>query len=146
MRKLLLTSSALVAAASISSYAVADVSVSGGFEWAYKSTSSTVAASDGDSMGTDNTLTIKFTNKTDSGLSLTGVYDVDADQAGSTSMDESYLQIGGGFGSVSLGQNDAVNDSFGIGEHDLIDEDLSGAPSSSSIVTTAGESGSTDAN
>ena len=31
MRKLLLTSSALVAAASISSYAVADVSVTGGF-------------------------------------------------------------------------------------------------------------------
>ena len=39
MRKLLLTSSALVAAASISSYAVADVSVTGGFEWKYKSTS-----------------------------------------------------------------------------------------------------------
>ena len=35
MRKLLLTSSALVAAASISSYAVADVSVTGGFEWKY---------------------------------------------------------------------------------------------------------------
>ena len=40
MRKLLLTSSALVAAASISSYAVADVSVTGGFEWKYSSTSS----------------------------------------------------------------------------------------------------------
>ena len=35
MRKLLLSSSALVAAASISSYAVADVSVSGAFEWKY---------------------------------------------------------------------------------------------------------------
>ena len=146
MRKLLLTSSALVAAASISSYAVADVSVTGGFEWAYTSTSSGVAATDGDSMGTDNELTIKFTNKTDTGLSLTGVYDVDADNAGTASMDESFLQIGGGFGTVSLGQNDAVNDSFGIGEHDLIDEDLSAAPGSSSIVTTAGEAGNTDNN
>jgi hypothetical protein len=146
MRKLLLTSSALVAAASISSYAVADVSVSGGFEWAYKSTSSGVAASDGDSMGSDNTVTIKFTNKTDSGLSLTGVYDVDADGAGATSMDESYLQIGGGFGTLRLGQKDAVNDSFGIGEHDLIDEDLSLAPSGSSIVTNAGELNNTDNN
>ena len=36
MRKLLLTSSALVAAASISSFAVADVSVTGAFEWKYK--------------------------------------------------------------------------------------------------------------
>ena len=146
MRKLLLTSSALVAAASISSYAIADVSVSGGFEWAYKSTSSGVAATDGDSMGTDNTVTIKFSNKTDTGLTLTGVYDVDADQAGTASMDESYLQISGGFGTVRLGQKDAVNDSFGIGEHDLIDEDLSAAPGSSSIVTTAGEAGNTDSN
>jgi len=146
MRKLLLTSSALVAAASISSYAVADVSVSGGFEWAYKSTSSGVTTTDGDSMGSDNTLTISFTNKTDTGLSLTGVYDVDADQAGDASMDESYLQISGGFGTVSLGQNDAVNDTFGIGEHDLIDEDLSAAPGSSSIVTNAGEVGNTDSN
>ncbi len=145
MRKLLLTSSTLVAAASISSYALADVSVTGGFEWRYTSTSSGIAATDGDSMGTDNTVTIKFTNKTDSGLTLTGVYDMDADSAGSD-MDESYLQIGGGFGTVRLGLKDSINESFGIGEHDLIDEDLSGAPSSSSIVTTAGESGSTDAN
>ena len=145
MRKLLLTSSALVAAASISSYAVADVSVSGGFEWRYTSTSSGVNTTDGDSMGTDNTVTIKFTNKTDSGLSLTGVYDMDADSAGSD-MDESYLQIGGGFGTVRLGQKDSINESFGIGEHDLIDEDLSQTPTGASIVTTAGESGSTDSN
>ena len=145
MRKLLLSSSALVAAASISSYAVADVSVTGGFEWRYTSISSGIAASDGTEFGTDNTLTIKFTNKTDNGLSLLGVYDMDADSAGSD-MDESYLQIGGGFGTVRLGQKDAVNESFGIGEHDLIDEDLSGAPSSSTIVTTAGESGSGDSN
>ena len=145
MRKLLLTSSALVAAASISSYAVADVSVTGGFEWRYTSTSSGVNTTDGDSMGTDNTLTIKFTNKTDSGLTVTGVYDMDADAAGSD-MDESYLEIGGGFGSISLGQNDSVNDTFGIGEHDLIDEDLSQTPTGASIVTTAGESGNTDNN
>ena len=151
MRKLLLTSSALVAAASISSYAVADVSVSGGFEWRYTSTSSGVNTTDGDSMGTDNTLTIKFTNKTDSGLSLTGVWDIDADNAstGGTStadMDESYLQIGGGFGTIRLGYKDSINETFGIGEHDLIDEDLSQTPTGASIVTTAGESGSTDNN
>jgi len=147
MRKLLLTSSALVAAASISSYAVADVSVTGAFEWTYTSTSSGVATTDGDSMGTDNEVTIKFTNKTDTGLTVTGVYDFDADGAGDFSGgDESFLQIDGGFGSVSLGLNDAVNDSFGIGEHDLIDEDLSQTPAGASIVTTAGESGNSDAN
>jgi outer membrane protein OmpU len=145
MRKLLLSSSALVAAASISSYAVADVSVTGGFEWRYTSISSGVAADDGTEFGTDNTLTITFTNKTDSGLSLTGVYDMDADSAGSD-MDESFLQIGGGFGTLRLGQKDSVVESFGIGEHDLIDEDLSQTPTDSSIVTTASETGGGDSN
>ena len=54
MRKLLLTSSALVAAASISSYAVADVSVTGGFEWKYTVNIFRLTAKDGDSIGTDN--------------------------------------------------------------------------------------------
>jgi len=148
MRKLLLSSSALVAAASISSYAVADVSVTGGFEWRYTSISSGIAASDGTEFGTDNTLTIKFTNKTDNGLSLLAVHDIDSDGTGDDGAgnDESYLQISGGFGTVRLGEKDSINETFGIGEHDLIDEDLSAAPGSSSIVTTAGESGSTDGN
>ena len=147
MRKILLSSSALVAAASISSYALADVSVTGAFEWRYTSISSGVAADDGTEFGTDNEVTIKFTNKTDTGLTLTGVYDFDADGAGDFSGgDESHLTIAGGFGSVSLGLNDAANDAFGIGEHDLIDEDLSQTPASSSIVTTAGESGNSDSN
>ena len=82
MRKLLMPSSALVAAASLSSYAVADVSVSGGFEWRYTSVSSGIAASDGTEFGTDNTVTIKFTNKTDTGLSLLAVHDMDSDGTG----------------------------------------------------------------
>ena len=141
MRKLLLTSSALVAAASISSYAVADVSVTGAFEWAYASTSSNVTATDGDSQGTNNELTIKFTNKTDSGLTVTGVYDIDAD---ASTIDESWLSIGGGFGTVKLGKDVGANDDFGIGEHDLIDEDLSVVMGSSSIVTNSGETGAAD--
>jgi hypothetical protein len=90
MRKLLLTSSALVAAASISSYAVADVSVTGAFEWTYSSTSSNIAATDGDAFGVDNELTIKFTNKTDSGLTITGVYDMDADAG---TRDETWMSV-----------------------------------------------------
>ena len=145
MRKLLLTSSALVAAASISSYAVADVSVSGGFEWAYKSTSSGVATTDGDSFVQDNEIVISFSNKTDSGLTIGGKFEMDVDAANATT-DESVLTIAGGFGKLQLGQEDSANEIFGIGEHDLIDEDLSAAPANSSIVTNAGESGSTDNN
>ena len=138
MRKLLLTSSALVAAASISSYAVADVSVTGAFEWTYSSTSSNLAATDGDAQGINNELTITFTNKTDSGLTITGVYDIDAD---ANAADESFLEVSGGFGSLSLGKLAAANDAFGIGEQDLIDEDLSVVMGSSSILTNAGETG-----
>ena len=145
MRKLLLTSSALVAAASISSYAVADVSVSGGFEWAYKSTSSGVATTDGDSFVQDNEIVISFSNKTDSGLTIGGKFEMDVDAANATT-DESVMTIAGGFGKLQLGQEDSANEIFGIGEHDLIDEDLSAAPANSSIVTNAGESGSTDNN
>jgi hypothetical protein len=145
MRKLLLTSSALVAAASISSYAVADVSVSGGFEWAYKSASSGIAASDGDSFAQDNEIVISFSNKTDSGLTIGGKFEMDVGAANATT-DESVMTIAGGFGKLQLGQEDSANEIFGIGEHDLIDEDLSGAPSTATIVTNAGESGSTDSN
>ncbi len=143
MRKLLLTSSALVAAASISSYAVADVSVTGAFEWTYSSTSSNLAATDGDAQGVNNELTITFTNKTDSGLTITGVYDMDADAG---TRDESFFEVSGGFGSLSLGHLAAANDAFGIGEHDLIDEDLSVVMGSSSIVTNSGETGSSEDN
>ena len=143
MRKLLLTSSALVAAASISSYAVADVSVTGAFEWTYSSTSSNLAATDGDAQGINNELTIKFTNKTDSGLTITGVYDMDADAG---TRDETWMSVAGGFGSIKLGIDVGANDDFGIGEHDLIDEDLSVVMGSSSIVTNSGESGAADTN
>ena len=141
MRKLLLSSSALVAAASISSYTIADVSVTGAFEWQYASTSSGIAATDGDSQTTNNELTITFTNKTDSGLTITGVYDIDAD---ASAIDESFLEVSGGFGSLSLGKLAAANDAFGIGEHDLIAEDLSVVQASASIVANSGEQGSTE--
>ena len=150
MRKLLLSSSALVAAASISSYAVADVSVSGEFEWAYKSTSSGITTTDGDDFATDNEIVISFTNKTDNGLTVGGKMELgnyNADAATTSAVvDESVLTISGGFGTLRLGNEDSINETFGIGEHDLIDEDLSAAPGSSSIVTTAGESGSNDSN
>ena len=61
------------------------------------STSSGIAATDGDSQTTNNELTIKFTNKTDSGLTITGVYDIDAD---ASTIDESWMSISGGFGTL----------------------------------------------
>ena len=89
MRKILLSSTSMVAAATIASYATADVSVTGAFDWKYSNISSNVAASDGTKFGVDNEVVISFSNKTDSGLTIGGRYDVDGDVA----VDESSISI-----------------------------------------------------
>ena len=139
MRKLLLTSSALVAAASISSYAVADVSVSGAFEWKYTQQAADLDANDGDSFATDNEIVISFTNKTDNGLTVTGKLEMDSDDGdeSAVSVDESVLSISGGFGTFRLGLEDPVDESFGIDEQDLIDEEGSGLVTSASLGSTS---------
>ena len=142
MRKLLLTSSALVAAASISSYAVADVSVTGGFEWKYTQQAADVTAKDGDSFHTDNEVVIKFTNKTDNGLTVTGKVELDVDTtnpagSGGTVNDESVLSISGGFGTFRLGQEDPADETFGIDEQDLIDEEGNGLGTSATLGNTS---------
>jgi len=153
MRKLLLTSSALVAAASISSYAVADVSVTGGFEWKYTQQAADLTANDGDSFHTDNEIVISFSNKTDSGLTVGGKMEMGNyanNGANQTAIiDESVLTISGGFGTFRLGQEDSMHESFGITEVDLIDEEGDGryvGTATHTIAGNAGEQGSTDTN
>ena len=148
MRKLLLTSSALVAAASISSYAVADVSVSGEFEFVYTQQAADLDANDGDSFGTDNEVVISFTNKTDNGLTVTGKLEMDADDGdeSAVSVDESVLSISGGFGTFRLGLEDPADESFGIDEQDLIDEEGSGLFTSASLGNTSNLGMAGDAN
>ena len=148
MRKLLLTSSALVAVASISSYAVADVSVTGEFEWKYKQQAADQTTQDGDSFGIDNEIVISFSNKTDTGLTVGGKFEMDVDAANATT-DESVLTISGGFGTFRLGQEDSVHETFGITEVDLIDEEGDGrfvGTNSHTIASNAGEQGSGDGN
>jgi len=148
MRKLLLTSSALVAAASISSYAVADVSVSGAFEWKYNQQAADQTSKDGDSFSTDNEVVIKFTNKTDSGLTISGKLEMDADDGDESgvSVDESVLSISGGFGTFNLGLEDPADETFGIDEQDLIDEEGSGLFTSASLGSTSNFGLAGDAN
>jgi hypothetical protein len=156
MRKILLSSTSLIAAATIASYASADVSVSGGFDWKYKNTASNVAASDGTSMAQDHEVVISFSNKTDTGLTVSGRYDMDADAG---SVDESSISVSGGFGSITMGANDGVSDAFGVHEQDLINDEThlgrfsptafadSSTTTTTGIMTNAGEvSVSGDAN
>ena len=110
MRKILLSSTSLIAAATIASYASADVSVTGDFDWKYKNIASNVAASDGTSMAQDHEVVISFSNKTDTGLTVSGRYD----GRRCWFIDESSITISGGFGSITMGANDGVSDAFGV--------------------------------
>ena len=148
MRKLLLGSTALAAAATLTANAaLADVSISGAYEFLYKSRSSNTASLDGTSMGHGGTeMIINFSNKTDSGLDLTFRYDIGAITTSDQNLvgDEASLSIAGGFGKIVLGIDDDASDSYGIDEMDLIAEEPTATMASSSIGTSSGI-GSSDA-
>jgi hypothetical protein len=134
MRKLLLGTTALAAAATLSANAaLADVSISGYYEWKYQSTSSNVAANDGTEFASDSEITFKFSNKTDSGLTIGMVTEMlsDGDEADNT--DETSISIAGGFGKIVLGQNDGVEDNYGVASSDLPAEEIMTAGQSDSI-------------
>ena len=133
MRKLLLGTTALAAAATLSANAaLADVSISGYYEWKVQSQSSNVAATDGTTFANDSEITFKFSNKTDSGLSIDMVTELSSDD-GDGAVDESSLSIAGGFGKVVLGGNDGVGDNYGVASSDLPAEEIMTAGRSDSI-------------
>jgi hypothetical protein len=146
LRNLLLGTTALAAAATLSANAaLADVAISGSFEWTYASRSSNVTADDGTSFGTDSDMQINFTNKTDSGLDLTYRVDFHTD-GGVFGNDENSLAIAGGFGKVVLGYDDQAADAYTIDESDLIKEDSGPAVGSMSISTSSSAPADNDGN
>ena len=147
MRKLLLGTTALAAATAMSASALADVSIAGSYEFKYKSESSQVAAKDGTTMTHGDTdMVLTFTNKTDSGLTLSYRYDLSpaiGDGVGKT-LDENSLAISGGFGKIVLGQDDDAADSYNIDEMDLPTEEP-GTTLASATIGTSSSITSTDA-
>ena len=138
MRKLLLSSTALASAAVLTAnIAVADVSISAATEWKYMSTSSQVTAEDGTEFGTDSEIAFKFSNKTDSGLTIGYVVELESDATtagGANNMvDESSLSISGGFGKIVLGMNDGVGDNYGIEAEDAVAEEQAPTLASATI-------------
>jgi len=124
MRKLLLGTTALAAAATLSAnVAVADVSISGAYEWKYQSTSSNITANDGTTFASDSEIAFKFSNKTDSGLTIGMVTELESDD-GDTAINEGSLSIAGGFGKIVLGGNDGVGDNYGVASTDLPAEEI----------------------
>ena len=137
MRKLLLGTTALAAAATLSANAaLADVSISGSYEFKYKSRSSNTAALDGTTMNHGDTeMIVNFSNKTDSGLDLNFRYDIGAVASSDAALvgDEMALSISGGFGKIVLGTDDDASDSYGIDEMDLPTEEPGSTHTSASI-------------
>jgi len=125
MRKLLLGTTALAAAATLSANAaLADVSISGYYEWRYESRSSQLSTNDGTTFGSDSEITFRFSNKTDSGLTVELYQELTSD-TNDGNIDESSLSISGGFGKFILGEQDGVNDQgFGIAANNLVSEEM----------------------
>ena len=125
MRKLLLGTTALAAAAAMNAnVALADVAISGYFEWDYSNVNSDIAAKDGTAFGQDSEMKVVFTNKTDSGLTIAFQTEFETDKAGGGTSDDNFLAISGGFGKLVLGELDGVMDQYGIAATDLPSEEL----------------------
>ena len=147
MRKLLLGTTALAAATAMSASALADVSIAGSYEFKYKSESSQVASKDGTTMAHGDTdMVFTFTNKTDSGLTLSYRYDFTGaiGDTGTQTVDENSLAISGGFGKIVLGQDDDAADSYNIDEMDLPTEEP-GSTFASATIGSSSSISSTDA-
>ena len=137
MRKLLLNSTAIATVAALTSAtAFADLSVSAYSEFSYQSHETESTATTGTEYVMDSEVTFKFSNKTDSGLTIGYVVEMESDGA-ATTIDESSLSIAGGFGKFVLGNNDNVSDNYAMTALDLISEEDGVLTSSASIGSSA---------
>ena len=139
MRKLLLGSTAIVAIAGLTTTAIADVSIKAYTEYAISSQKSGIAASKGTYHTSDSEIGFNFSNKTDNGLTIEYIVNMQSDSAeggAGAIIDESYLAISGGFGKIQLGGQDSVAATFARAGTDLIaEESLAGASASNTITT-----------
>jgi hypothetical protein len=138
MRKLLLGTTALAAAATLSAnVAVADIAISGYYEWKYQSTSSDITANDGTTFGSDSEIKFSFSNKTDSGLTLGMTTELLSD-GGDTEIDESSMSISGGFGKIVLGQNDGASTDYEVTSTSLPAEEIYAGNGTNNDLVIAG--------
>jgi outer membrane protein OmpU len=140
MRKLLLGTTALAAAATLSANAVlADVSLSGYYEWRYESRSSNTTSLDGTKFASDSEIKFVFSNKTDNGLDVSMKQEFTSD-GGDSTVQESALYISGGFGKIQLGSDDGINDgSIPIASNDLVSEEMLSVSADNNLGITDGD-------
>jgi outer membrane protein OmpU len=129
MRKLLLGTTALAAAATLSANAaLADVKISGSYEFTYEShdPGTTVSGASNDDFNSDHDVKITFENKTDSGLTIGMVQVIESageEAVSTTGSDENYIYIKGGFGEIKLGNDDGAGDMMTRTASDLVGPD-----------------------
>jgi len=123
MRKYLLSTSALAGVALLSSTAMADVTISGYSEFGYNQNDHNTAVLDGTNMSLDQEVHINFTNKTDSGLTITAVNEFSTEDSAN---DDVFMTISGGFGSLKMGDSDSVATGYDFNALDLIQEESAG--------------------
>jgi phage tail tube protein FII len=134
MRKYLLSTSALAGAALLSSAAVADVSISGNFEWDYQSRDSNIAANDGNIMVDEQEVNVAFTNKTDSGLTITAQNQF---KTSTGAQDDVSASVSGGFGKITMGKTDGANANYEMNAMGLVQEEDTGTLKTTTAGTTA---------
>lgn len=129
MRKLLLSTTALIAAGTISSAAIAESSVSGNYTFSYQDYDSgiTNSGASGDHFYSIGNINFNFTNKTDSGLEIgmLAVMNFKGTEGASDSfsIDDHRMTIKGGFGTLQLGSDDGIGDMMTRSASDLIGKD-----------------------
>ena len=129
MRKLLLGTTALAAAATLSAnVALADVTITGGMEFTYEDhdPGTSVNGASNDDFNSDQNVVIKFESKTDSGLTIGMVQNIESigeERVSTAISDENYIYIKGGFGTLELGNNDGAGDQLTRTAHDLVGPD-----------------------
>jgi len=142
MRKYLLSTSALAGAALLSSAAIADVTISGEAEFDYSARDHSTAANDGNIMTSVQEVHVNFTNKTDSGLTISATNQFNTISGGS---DDVSVSIEGGFGKLVLGPTDGVAGGYEMNPLGLLQEEDGGTLNSggANLTTTATISTST---
>jgi len=149
MRKFLLSTSALAGAALLSSAAIADVSVTGSFEWDYASRDSNQSANDGNLMGHTQEVHFSFTNKTDSGLTISATNQY---VSATGDMDDTSVAISGGFGKLVLGQTDGAVANYEMNALALLAEEevgtlkIDGTSNSTATIDTSTSGGGANGN
>ena len=116
MRKVLLTTTALVALGGVS--AASAIEISGGYMFDYNSTDNTGNAADaanvsGNKFGSDGNIDFKGSTTTDSGLTFGGMIRMQTNNDGGASameIEDQGLYISGDFGYIMMGQTDGVVD------------------------------------